>query len=145
MGALLSWAATLAGIRRARCCGLQVDGQIDFEEFVAWWLSGSTTKKKGSVAYQMQKAREQVFASEMDNNTPMGRLLAAKKAAAAKLEEGTVRVTRPLLLCAHPPCMLFSAFVCARLQLKLRIVMWQHKRRFLLLIICVDGGGTLRD
>ena len=47
--------------------------EIDFEEFVAWWLSGSKAKKKGSVAYKMQKAREATYAIEMDNNTPMGR------------------------------------------------------------------------
>ena len=47
--------------------------EIDFEEFVAWWLSGSKAKTKGSVAYKMQKAREATYALEMDNNTPMGR------------------------------------------------------------------------
>ena len=64
------------------------DSEIDFEEFVAWWLSGSKAKTKGSVAYKMQKAREATYALEMDNNTPMGRLLAAKKAAAEKLAGG---------------------------------------------------------
>eukprot|EP01043_Picozoa_sp_COSAG02_P096449 COSAG02_NODE_32742_length_511_cov_1.094660_2_plen_58_part_01 len=51
------------------------DGKIEFDEFVAWWTSGSRTKQKGTLAFQMQEAKEAAFEAELPRNSPMGRLL----------------------------------------------------------------------
>ena len=52
------------------------DGVISLDEFVAWWLSDSSTKQAGSLAYQMHAARQNVQADERDKGGPMGRMLA---------------------------------------------------------------------
>lgn len=57
------------------------DSKVDFDEFVAWWASGSRTKQKGTLAFQMQQAKEQAFEAELAGNSPMGRLLAQRRSA----------------------------------------------------------------
>lgn len=54
------------------------DGRVDFDEFVAWWTSGSRTKQKGTLAFQMQEAKEAAFEAELAADSPMGRLLAQR-------------------------------------------------------------------
>lgn len=54
------------------------DGKVDFDEFVAWWTSGSRTKQKGTLAFQMQEAKEAAFEAELAADSPMGRLLAQR-------------------------------------------------------------------
>ena len=60
------------------------DGKIDFDEFVAWWASESKTKRKGSVAFRLQKAKEQAFQTELAASSPMGQLLSLKQATRAE-------------------------------------------------------------
>eukprot|EP01048_Picozoa_sp_COSAG05_P017707 COSAG05_NODE_2463_length_3031_cov_2.166439_4_plen_233_part_00 len=62
------------------------DGLVSLEEFVNWWNSDSATKSKGSIAGKLAEARDKAFASELQAGSPMGKLLAAKKEAAAKAD-----------------------------------------------------------
>ena len=54
------------------------DGRIDFDEFLAWWHCDSATKQKGTLAFQLQEAKELAFQAELAGNSPMGRLLAQR-------------------------------------------------------------------
>ena len=60
------------------------DGKIDFDEFVAWWASDSTTKQRGSLAFRLQQAKEEAFQAELDSGSPLGRMLSQKRPPSAK-------------------------------------------------------------
>lgn len=64
------------------------DGKIDFDEFAAWWASGSRTKQIGSLAFRLQQAKEEAFQAEQSAGSPMGRMLSAKKTPAPAKSQG---------------------------------------------------------
>jgi hypothetical protein len=61
------------------------DELVSIEEFMHWWSSESSAKA-GSISRRMAEARDKAFAAEIADGSPMGKLLAAKKEAAAKAE-----------------------------------------------------------
>eukprot|EP01043_Picozoa_sp_COSAG02_P026162 COSAG02_NODE_1499_length_12268_cov_12.941984_2_plen_433_part_00 len=63
------------------------DGKIDFDEFAAWWASGSRTKQRGSLAFRLQQAKEEAFRAEVSGGSPMGRMLSQKQSAPAESQD----------------------------------------------------------
>jgi broad specificity phosphatase PhoE len=83
LGLLLSEAEVTQALSEMESDGTR-DGKIEFDEFVAWWNSGSKTKAAGSIAFRLQQAKEEAFAAELGGSSPMGRLLQLKTKSKAK-------------------------------------------------------------
>eukprot|EP01051_Picozoa_sp_SAG22_P009339 SAG22_NODE_771_length_7318_cov_6.057487_5_plen_127_part_00 len=59
------------------------DGLVQFDEFAAWFATSLEEKKEGSIGFRLLQAKESAFTAEVANDTPMGRMLAAKASAGA--------------------------------------------------------------